>query len=162
MAAHLPRYAIAPYEAFARVIIRLHTLLVASGWPIADPIASIVVATVIAVSALGLFRENASFLLGRSPGKECIDNLERTARSVPGVLGVHDVRAEYIGPDVVHAGMHLAVPADMPVSEANKIAEEVRRAIRDRGRHQARAPDDPPCTEDLWGFPYGSDRPATA
>lgn len=107
------------------------TLLVAAGWPIADPMASIVVATIIAVSAVGLFRENASFLLGRSPGREYVADLERTARSVPGVLGVHDVRAEYIGPDVVHAGLHLEVPAEMPVREANKIADEVRRRLHD-------------------------------
>lgn len=110
-------------------------LLVTAGWPVADPIASIVVATVIAVSAVGLFRENVSFLLGRSPGPDYLAALERTARSVRGVLGVHDIRAEYIGPDVVHAGMHLEVAAEMPVREANRIAEEVRQRL-----HQAADP----------------------
>jgi divalent metal cation (Fe/Co/Zn/Cd) transporter len=47
------------------------------------------------------------------------------------VLGVHDVRAEYIGPDVVHAGMHLEVPPDMSVREANSVADEVRRRLHD-------------------------------
>ena len=107
------------------------TVLVAVGWPIADPIASIVVATVIVVSAVGLFRENASFLLGRSPGPAYIADLERTAGSVPGVLGVHDVRAEYVGPDAVHAGLHLEVSGQMSLSEANTIAEEVRRRLHD-------------------------------
>lgn len=107
------------------------TMFVAAGWTIADPIGSIVVATVIVISAIGLFRENVSFLLGRSPGPDYIAALERTARSVPGVLGVHEVRAEYIGPDVVHAGMHIEVPAQMPVSDANRIADEVRRRLHD-------------------------------
>lgn len=107
------------------------TLLVAAGWPIADPIASIVVATVIAISAIGLFRENVSFLLGRSPGPDYLAELERTARSVSGVLGVHDIRAEYIGPDAVHAGMHLEVAPEMTVSQANTVAEEVRQRLHE-------------------------------
>lgn len=107
------------------------TVLIAVGWPIADPIASVVVATVIVVSAIGLFRENASFLLGRSPGPAYIADLERTAGSVPGVLGVHDVRAEYVGPDAVHAGLHVEVSEQMSLREANTIAEEVRRRLHD-------------------------------
>lgn len=48
-----------------------------------------------------------SFLLGRSPGREFLNMVESTARSVDGVPGVHDMRAEYIGPDTVHTGMHI-------------------------------------------------------
>lgn len=105
------------------------TLFVGWNHPLADPIATIVVATIIAYNAIGLFRENLSFLLGRSPGAEYLSRLERQARSVPGVLGVHDVRAEYIGPDTVHAGMHVEVRRGTPIEEADRIAEEVRERI---------------------------------
>lgn len=43
------------------------TFFIIGGTYIADPIASLVVATIIAYNAIGLFRENLSFLLGRSP-----------------------------------------------------------------------------------------------
>ncbi len=105
------------------------TLFIIWGWPVADPIAAIVVATIIAVNAIGLFRENLCFLLGRSPGAEYLAEIERLALSVPGVLGVHDLRAEIIGPDTVHAGMHIVVQRGLPVEAANLIAEEVRRRI---------------------------------
>ncbi len=105
------------------------TLFVLWGAPIADPIATIIVATIIAYNAVGLFRENLSFLLGRSPGSEFLAKVEREARSVPGVLGVHDLRAEYIGPDVVHVGMHIEVDPDLSIQEADRIAEEVDRRI---------------------------------
>jgi cation diffusion facilitator family transporter len=105
------------------------TLFIAAGQPLADPIASIVVATIIAVNAVGLFRENSCYLLGRSPGKAYLTNLEKSALSVPGVLGVHDLRAEYIGPGVVHAGMHIEVQRGLPIEEAERIAEEVDRQI---------------------------------
>jgi len=105
------------------------TLFILWGQPLADPIATIVVATIIAYNAVGLFRENLSFLLGRSPGPEWQAQVESLARSVPGVLGVHDLRAEYIGPDTVHAGMHIQVQRGLPIEEADRIANEVRERV---------------------------------
>ena len=105
------------------------TLFIMWGKPIADPIASIVVATIIAYNGIRLFSENFSLLLGRSPEPEYLANIEKLALSVPGVLGVHDLRAEYIGPDIVHAGMHIEVQSGLTIDEANRIAEEVDRRI---------------------------------
>ncbi len=105
------------------------TLFVMRGEFIADPIASIVVATIIAYNAVGLFRENMSFLLGRSPGQEYIRKIENITRSVEGVMGVHDLRAEYIGPDAVHVGMHIEVRKGMPIEEADRISEKVREKV---------------------------------
>ncbi|HEU5102345.1 MAG TPA: cation transporter dimerization domain-containing protein [Roseiflexaceae bacterium] len=87
---------------------------------------SIVVATIIAYNGIRLFWENLCFLLGRSPGADELAQLERLARSVPGVIGVHDLRAEYIGPDTVHAGMHIVVARGLPIEQAEQIAEQVR------------------------------------
>lgn len=106
-------------------------LFILWGYPIADPIASLVVATIIAWNAIKLFRENASFLLGRAPGPDFQARVEHEARSVLGVLGVHDYRAEYVGPDVVHAGMHIEVARGLPIEEADRIAEDVKRRIHE-------------------------------
>ncbi|MEJ2557565.1 MAG: cation transporter dimerization domain-containing protein [Anaerolineae bacterium] len=78
-------------------------------------------ATIIAINAVSLFRENLCFLLGRSPGPEYLAEIERLACSVPGVLGVHGLRAEYIGPEAVHADMHI--------EEADRTAEKVNEQI---------------------------------
>jgi len=51
------------------------------------------------------------------------------ALSVPGVLGVHDLRAEYVGSDTVHAGMHIVVPRATPIEEADHIAHEVEEKV---------------------------------
>ncbi len=101
------------------------TLLIAAGRPLADPLAAIAVATVIAVNAVGLFRENASFLLGRSPGQAFLERVRATALSVEGVQEVNEVRAEYIGPDVIHAGIRIRVPRHFSIAEADRVAEEV-------------------------------------
>jgi len=44
--------------------------LLTAGYPVADPLAAIVVATIIALNAIGRFRENLCLLVGRSPGRE--------------------------------------------------------------------------------------------
>lgn len=104
-------------------------LLIWIGFPIGDPIATIAVATIIAVTAVGLLRENVSFLLGRSPGPEFLERLDQVARSVAGVVDVREVRAEYVGPEAIHAGLRLAVPGDLRVTEAHRIAESVRHRV---------------------------------
>lgn len=106
------------------------TLFVMWGQPLADPIATAVIATIIAYNAVGLFRENMSFLMGRSPGPEFLARVESLARSVQGVWGVHDLRAEYVGPDAVHTGLHIEVQPRLPIEEADRIAEEVRSRIQ--------------------------------
>jgi divalent metal cation (Fe/Co/Zn/Cd) transporter len=62
---------------------------------------------------------------------EFLAKVKGLALSVPGVLGVHDLRAEYIGPDTVHAGMHIEVQRGLPIEKANSIAEEVLQRLHD-------------------------------
>jgi cation diffusion facilitator family transporter len=107
------------------------TVLVLFGYPIADPIAAVVVATIIGVNGAGLFWENLSYLVGRSPGKEVMDKIEATVRSVDGVLGVHRFRAQLIGPETVHAELHINVKSGLTVEQADQIGKVVTQRVRD-------------------------------
>ena len=103
--------------------------LITLGYPLADPIATIIVATLIAFNAFGVYRDNINFLLGHSPGPEFLSKVRRVAHSVEGIRGVHALRAEYIGPDSIRLTMHLEVPRGITVEEADHIGETVRRKI---------------------------------
>jgi cation diffusion facilitator family transporter len=105
------------------------TTFVLFGYPIADPIAAVVVATIIAFNAIRLFRENSSVLLGQAPDPETMARLEEAARTVSGVLGVHELRAEFIGPGVAHATVHVQVAGAITVAEGHAIAREVDRTL---------------------------------
>jgi cation diffusion facilitator family transporter len=107
----------------------LGTLSITWGFSLGDPLAAIVVATIIAVNAVGLFRENLSMLIGRSPGAAYIAEVKQSALGVPGVLEVHNVQAEYIGPETVHVILHIRVDPQLTVVEANRIAELVERRV---------------------------------
>ncbi len=103
--------------------------LISKGYYWADPLASIIVAVVIAFGGFLLFKENFHFLVGRAPSKQFMEKVESTARSVKGVLGIHHLRAEYVGPNVVHTGFHITVSKGTLIEEADRIAEEVKRRV---------------------------------
>jgi len=104
-------------------------VLVAQGYLWADPLASTFVATVIAISGLYLFKDNVHYLVGRAPSRRFLEKLELTAMSVDGVLGVHDLKAEYVGPNIVHTGFHVEVAKGTPIQEADRIAHEVEKRV---------------------------------
>jgi len=116
-------------DELALVAALVGTLFIIWGMPLADPIATIIVATIIAINAIGLFRENASYLLGRSLAPEIQGQIENLACSVPGVISVHELRSEYIGPETVHVEMHVVVSRGTPVEEADVITKKIRSLI---------------------------------
>ena len=104
-------------------------IFVANGSLIADPIASLVVAGLIAANAVGLFRDNARVLMGRAPSREFFERVKMLARSVPAVKGIHDLRAEYVGPENIHLAIHVEVDPMMTVAKGEVVATSVRDTI---------------------------------
>ncbi|MCP8317992.1 MAG: cation transporter [archaeon] len=116
-------------DEFSYIATLIAVVLVAQGYYLADPLASVVVAMVIALGGLYLFKDNVHYLLGRAPSKEFMEKVESTAKSVKGVLGVHDLKAEYVGPNVVHTGFHIEVAKGTSIEEADRIAHEVEEKV---------------------------------
>lgn len=107
------------------------TLVVMAGYPIGDPISAMVVASIIAANGVGLFRENASFLLGASPASEVLEKMKTAALAVAGVNGLHGLRAQCIGPEEIQAELHIEVNSGLLVEDGHKLAYEVRKRIRE-------------------------------
>jgi len=105
------------------------TLFIIEGLPLADPVATIIVAIIIAINAAGLFRENSSLLMGRSPGPAFMKRLEKEALSVEGVIKLHRLKAEFIGPGTIRAEMHIVVKRGMLIEDADLIAKKVRERL---------------------------------
>jgi cation diffusion facilitator family transporter len=105
------------------------TLFLMWDYPVVNPVAAIIVAVLIAFNGIRLFKENLCVLIGRSPGKDTLDQIKALATSVEGVQGIHGIRAELIGPDTVYATMHIEVPRGMSVEETDRISKEVHRTM---------------------------------
>lgn len=105
------------------------TVLTHLGYPLADPAATAIVATVIAWNGVALFRENFDLIVGRSPGQKVLTEIAQVALSVDGVLDAHDVRAERYGHGMIRCELHITVVRGTPIEEAHRIDQEVRRRI---------------------------------
>lgn len=105
------------------------TALVQAGIDVADPIASLVVATIILVNGVALFRENLSYLIGRALPPDEMKRLEDVIRGVAGVKGVHRLRVEQLGPGSIRVEMHVEVQRGLTIELANDIAEEVTKVV---------------------------------
>jgi cation diffusion facilitator family transporter len=106
------------------------TLFISWGYPIADPIATIIVATIIAINAIKIFRENLGLVLGKSPEPDTIEKISRIAQTTPGVLSVVGPWAEYVGPDTLHVDMQIRVASGITIEAANEISRAVRQRVQ--------------------------------
>jgi cobalt-zinc-cadmium efflux system protein len=72
-------------------VIAAGSVVLATGWREADPIASIMIAGLILASSWRLIREPFDVLMEAAPAGLDVDELGREICSVPGVRGVHDL-----------------------------------------------------------------------
>ena len=109
----------------------LGTLFISLGYPLADPIATMIVATIIAINAVGIFRENLGLVLGKSPDPSYLEKIRQIANSTDGVLGVSGLMAEYIGPDAIHVDLEIKVTPGITIEQANEVVSSVRQQVLD-------------------------------
>lgn len=93
--------------------------------PLTDPIAGTLVALWIFRAALSAWKENLRYLTGAGATPEIREEIAAVAAMVSGVLGVHQVITEYVGPRLV-ADLHIDVDGHTPLFEVHRISDEVR------------------------------------
>jgi len=98
------------------------------GFSYGDALAGLVVALLIGKAAVEIVLKNLNYLTGTSPPFDLCEKIKETALGVGGVMGVHDLRAHYVGPKL-HVELHIEVPPHLTLKEAHDISEEVKRRI---------------------------------
>ena len=93
-----------------------------------DAIAGIAVGVWVLVSAFSVIRENLSFLMGKAPCLEVIQEIRHLARETPGVTGVTEVKAHYVGAEL-HVEVIITVSPDISVGQAHDIGAAVQERI---------------------------------
>ncbi len=111
------------------IVALIAVIFVSWGYYVADAIASFFVASIIAFGGIYLLRDNVHYLVGRAPPRDFFEKVETTARSVQGVQSIHDLKAEYVGPRIIQASLHIVVKNGTPVEVADRIAHEVEKKV---------------------------------
>ncbi|MCO6040888.1 cation diffusion facilitator family transporter [Thermococcus alcaliphilus] len=115
-------------DALSSVAVLIGLLLQRLGFTYGDALAGLVVALLVGKVAVEIVFKNVNYLTGTSPPFELCEKIKETALSVEGVVGVHDLRAHYVGPKL-HVELHIEVPPHLTLKEAHDISEEVKRRI---------------------------------
>lgn len=96
--------------------------------PLADPVAGFIVSAWIFRQAFLAARENLGFLTGKGASKEEIDELIAAANAVQGVIRVHHIMTDYVGPRLM-VDMHVNVDGSMSLNEAHEISDNIIRKL---------------------------------
>ncbi len=97
------------------------------GLRIADPIAGLVITVVILTVVYSTTRSVMQRLLD-AVDPHIVPSILNIASSVPGVEGVNDVRARWVG-HTLHVALNIEVDAELTLAKAHGIAEEVRHRL---------------------------------
>ncbi len=100
------------------------------GFEYGDALAGLVVALFLVKVSLEIVLENVGYLTGKAPPFEVCEEIKNRALGVPNVLGVHDLRAHYVG-SRLHVELHIEVPPELSLKEAHDASEEVKRRIEE-------------------------------
>jgi cobalt-zinc-cadmium efflux system protein len=115
-------------SAFGVVLAGIIVLL--TGAHVADAIVSFLIAALILWSSWGILKESMAVLLEATPAGMDMPKVEATIKSVPGVLGVHDLHVWTVGPGAIAASVHVRV-AEQSIRQGQQILRSVVCELKD-------------------------------
>lgn len=98
------------------------------GYAQMDDIAAILISFWIIYSGYKIGVQNIDYLMGRQPESSIMEEIKNKAAAVLGVIGIHDVRAHYVG-NYIHVEIHVSVNQHLTMTQAHDIGKNVQRAV---------------------------------
>ena len=105
-------------------------LALLTGNPLWDGLGSIVIGLILAAVAVILARECKKLLIGEEARPALQERLRATAQHHSGVCVVNDVITVHLGPQDVIAIMNLDFQDDLPLSEVERIIEDIEDLVK--------------------------------
>ena len=104
-------------------------VLITTGWPYADTVASLFIVALIVPRAVGLIREVWHVLLEGAPPGVDVDVVQRSLLAVPGVVDVHDLHVWTINDRTPTASAHLVVSEDVHAAGTGSVLDNASRVL---------------------------------
>ena len=103
-------------------------IVLTTGWTLADPIISVLIAVLILGGAWRLIRESTDILLEAVPAHVSMAEVQRRMLAVPGVAAVHDLHVWTVTSGMVAMSGHAVVPQ---LEDHPDVLGRIREAMRD-------------------------------
>ncbi|ANF97147.1 cation diffusion facilitator family transporter [Paenibacillus bovis] len=100
-------------------------LIMFFGWTLADPIASIIVAVLVLISAYRVTRDSVHILMEGTPVHIHTEEITRELAGIPHVQGVHDLHVWSLSSDLPLLSCHLIIDDTANGSQIMKSAREL-------------------------------------
>jgi cobalt-zinc-cadmium efflux system protein len=117
--------------ASAGVVVAGIVILV-TGWSLADPIVSVLIALLIARGAWLILRETLDILMEATPRDLDVSNLVRDMSNQPGVNGVHDLHVWSIAGGMRVLSAHVQLLDDAPLSRGDRVVGQLNHMLADK------------------------------
>jgi len=118
-------------DAFSSVGTLIGVVGAKLGYPILDPIASIVISLFIAKMAFEIYFKALNQLLDRAADSKTIEEIKKIILSVDGVLEI-DVLKTRIHSNKIYVDVEISVDKDLSLIEAHNISENVHSQIESK------------------------------
>jgi len=116
------------YSSIAALIGISLSFILGESWRILDPIASVIVAVFIGISAFSIVKSAMQELLEISLPEKQISDIFEIIRSVPEVKKVHNLRSRRNGHSYI-VDVNIHVDGNMTIQKAHGVADEVERRL---------------------------------
>jgi divalent metal cation (Fe/Co/Zn/Cd) transporter len=100
-------------------------LFQATGNPVFDAGASIVIGLILGVTAMWLAFETKGLLIGEAANREVVAEIRRLAERYPEVQRVNEVLTMHMGPEYILATVGLNIAPNVPRSRAHAVMHEL-------------------------------------
>ena len=98
------------------------------GYPILDPVASVVICAFIEKAAIDIFRDAVDKMIDKSCTDETIEQMQKVILAVPGVIGIDDLKTRLFG-SKIYVEVEILMEGSITLVEAHTTAEEVHDTI---------------------------------
>ncbi|HNT29736.1 MAG TPA: cation diffusion facilitator family transporter [bacterium] len=97
--------------------------------PALDDLSAMLIALWIGYSGYRMGMENVQFLMGNCPSATEHEHMKEIALATPGVVGVNEIKAHYIG-NKIQVEIHIELDSSLPFRQAHDIGNQVKYALQ--------------------------------
>ena len=124
-------------SALSGVIVALVSLsfamfFVPSKIAVFDGIASLIIGCILFRLAFYLLKNNVNFLTGKAAEPQVEEIIRNTAKNIHGITNIHELKTINMGVSGIIINMQIEVDSEIPVKDADDIADMLERKIRKR------------------------------
>lgn len=118
-------------DVLASLVVIIGLIGTEMGYAYADPVAAVIVCSIIAFIGISMFKKASSVLVDRGISQDTIYEIEAVAKSIKKDIGFHSIRGRIVG-DKIYVDMHVTINGNKSVKYAHSIADLLEKELKKR------------------------------